>query len=112
AAVPFSINSVLWSDGAAKRRYVLLPEQDGKPVPADYVSAGAFGFPVGTIIIKEFYLERVVGDPSTLFPVETRFLVKRCEESACASPWQGYSYEWNAAGTEGTLLEGVDEYSR
>lgn len=112
AAVPYSINSVLWSDGADKRRYVLLPEEDGEPVPADYVSMGALGFPVGTIVIKEFYLERVVGDPSTLFPVETRFLVKRCEEGTCATPWQGYTYEWNAAGTEGTLLDGLDEYSR
>lgn len=112
AAVPYSINSVLWSDGAYKQRYVLLPEEEGQPVPADYVSVGALGFPVGTIVIKEFYLKRVVGDPSTRFPVETRFLVKRCEEGTCATPWQGYSYEWNAAGTEGTLLDGLDEYSR
>lgn len=112
AAIPFSINSPLWSDGADKRRYVLLPESNGQRQPVDYVSAGALGFPVGTILIKEFYLQRVVGDPSSLFPVETRFLVKRCEEGSCASPWQGYSYQWNASGTEGTLLSGESPASK
>jgi mono/diheme cytochrome c family protein len=112
AAIPFTINSPLWSDGADKRRYVLLPETNGVRETVDYVSAGALGFPVGTILIKEFYLQRVVGDPSSLFPVETRFLVKRCEEGSCASPWQGYSYQWNASGTEGTLLLGASPTSK
>lgn len=111
-AVPFTINSPLWSDGAAKRRYLVLPEKDGKLQTIDYVSAGSFNFPVGSILIKEFFLERVVGDPSTVFPVETRFLVKRCEEGACSEPWQGYSYQWNAAGTEGTLLNNLEGTSK
>jgi hypothetical protein len=111
-AIPFSINSPLWSDGAGKKRYVLLPEQDGARGTVDYVSAGALGFPVGTIIVKEFSLERVVGDPTTKFPVETRFLVKRCEEGSCFPSWQGYSYEWNTAGTEANLLGALGDHSK
>ena len=104
AAIPYNLNSPLWSDRAAKSRYVILPE--GGTV--GFTPIGGWLMPVGAIIVKEFYLERVVGDPSTLFPVETRFLVKRCEEEACAVPWQGYSYRWNDAGTDGTLLDHVD----
>ncbi len=102
AAIPFSINSMLWSDGAFKRRYVLLPENG----TVDYVSQGALGMPVGTIIIKEFYVAKTKGDPSTLTPVETRFLVKRLADDDNVLSWQGYSYQWNSVGTEGTLLPG------
>ncbi len=99
-AIPFAINSVLWSDGAAKQRYIVLPE--GATI--DYTPSGALGLPVGTILIKEFLIEAQKGDPNSLIPMETRFLVKRCEEGECPAPWQGYSYEWNAGGTDGTLL--------
>ncbi len=102
AAIPFSINSPLWSDGALKKRYLLLPE--GGTV--DYVSEGPLGMPVGTIIIKEFYVEKTQGDPSSAIPVETRFLVKRLADDMDAASWQGYSYQWNSAGTDGALLDG------
>jgi hypothetical protein len=101
--VGFELNSPLWSDGAAKQRYIVLPPGES----LTYTDTGAFGVPVGTILIKEFLLEAVLGDPTTLFPVETRFLVKRCEELVCAEPWQGYSYQWNDQGTEATLLVGA-----
>jgi len=101
AAIPYNLNSILWSDGAIKRRYLLLPEKG----TIDFEATGALGMPVGTIIIKEFDLEKTVGNPNTLFPVETRFLVKRCEEGDCAEPWQGYTYKWNTAGSDATLVE-------
>lgn len=107
AAIPYSVNSPLWSDGASKARYLLLPEG----MTATFQTTGAFEVPVGTIVIKEFSLEATVGDPDSRFPVETRFLVKRCEEGDCESPWQGYSYRWNADGTNGELLEGALEQS-
>jgi hypothetical protein len=99
-AIPYEINSPLWSDGATKRRFIVLPEQ----TTIGYTSTGAWTMPVGTIIIKEFLYQAETSDPASLFPMETRFLVKRCEEGACAKPWQGYSYQWNASGTEASLL--------
>lgn len=103
AAIPFSLNSALWSDAALKKRYVLLPE--GGTV--DYVSQGALGMPVGTIIIKEFYVERTQGDPASAVVAETRFLVKRLADDDDMDAWQGYSYQWNDDATEGTLLVGA-----
>ena len=100
--VPYDINSPLWSDGAAKRRFFVLPP--GATIT--YTAEGSWGMPVGTIVVKEFWIEAEAGDPNSLIPMETRFLVKRCDESqpTCAVAWQGYSYQWNDASDEATLL--------
>jgi hypothetical protein len=103
-AIPFELNSALWSDGAYKRRYLVIP--DGETI--GYAATGAFTMPVGTIIVKEFLYPTVAGNASTLIPMETRFLVKRCDDGAAgcveATAWQGYSYQWNPEHTEATLL--------
>jgi hypothetical protein len=61
--------------------------------------------PAGTILVKEFLFEREPGNPASIYPMETRFLIKRCEPGACRAAWEGYSYQWNDAGTEATLLD-------
>ena len=99
--VPFEINSPLWSDGALKRRFLLIP--DGQSIGS--TDAGALTMPVGTLLVKEFWLERIAEQPTSRFPVETRFLVKRCEEGDCIEPWQGYSYRWNPEGSEAALID-------
>ncbi|HWM88153.1 MAG TPA: Ig-like domain-containing protein [Kofleriaceae bacterium] len=103
--VPFAVNSPLWSDGALKRRYLLVP--DGEVLGA--TAQGAWQVPVGSILIKEFWLESAGEDPPRRFPVETRLMVKRCEEGDCPAPWEGYGYQWNPEGTEALLLAGDDE---
>ena len=103
--VPYLLQSPLWSDGAIKRRFLLLP--DGQTI--DLTTAGAWQVPIGTLLVKEFWLERVPGSADSRFPVETRFLVKRCEDGDCLEPWQGYSYQWNASGTSASLLDGNSE---
>ncbi len=104
AAIPFNINSILWSDGAQKKRYLMLPEE-GEIM---YTTTGALDFPVGTLLIKEFYLEADWGNADTRFPVETRFLIKRCQSgtAGCSIDWEGYSYKWRANGSDADLLEG------
>ena len=99
--VPYTINSKLWSDGALKRRYIGLP--DGATM--GFMPVGAMRMPVGTVLIKEFLLEATPGDRSTVFPVETRIFVKRCQEGDCVTPWQGYSYQWNDTATDADLLD-------
>jgi hypothetical protein len=105
AALPYELSTALWSDGALKRRFIVLP--DGKTI--DATDTGAWKLPIGAIVIKEFWYEKVAGDPSSAFPMETRFLVKRCEEEdGCFAPLEGYSYRWNEQGTEATLLSDSD----
>ena len=93
--VPYDLVSELWSDGAKKRRYLGLPDGAGMTLGGN----GAWVAPVGTLIIKQFDLETTSGDPSTRRPVETRFLV-----NDASLGWQGFTYRWNTAGTNASLL--------
>jgi hypothetical protein len=115
--LPYTLGSPLWSDGALKRRFVVIP--DGQTI--GYAERDTWALPVGTVLVKEFSLARSAGDGSggiapalrggamsiDAVPLETRFLVKRCEPGACRAAWEGYSYEWNDAGTEAVLLENL-----
>ena len=94
---PYGVNAPLWSDGAAKRRYLALPE-GGR---IRFRPRGAWELPDGTVVVKSFYLgERVV---------ETRLLIKRTGHPG----WDGYSYRWNDEGNEAYLLPVAEtaEYS-
>ncbi len=92
--VPFDVKSPLWTDGAIKRRFFMLPP--GTTIT--YRDPGIWTFPEGTIVLKEFQLEAKRGDASTLRPVETRFLVVRNTGN-----WDRYSFQWNQDATEAVL---------
>lgn len=92
--IPFDVISPLWSDGAFKRRFFMLPE--GETIT--YRDPGIWTFPAGTILMKEFAIEARRGDPSTIRPVETRFLIVRA-----AGDWDRYSYQWNQDASEAVL---------
>jgi cytochrome c553 len=83
---PFVPQYALWSDGAAKSRWVFLPT--GRSIDAS--DEHDWNLPEGTRLWKEF---RVDGRK-----VETRFIWK-----ASAERWVFASYAWNAAGTEARL---------
>ncbi len=83
--------ATLWSDGATKRRWIAMPDWDTSGTQITILPDGDFDFPAGTILIKEFSISGVIA--------ETRLLVKDL-----AGDWTGYSYEWNAAQTDATLL--------
>jgi hypothetical protein len=83
---PFSPQYPLWTDGAAKRRWIRLPE--GAQVDASDVHE--WSFPVGTKVWKEFSF----GGRK----VETRLLWK-----TGADAWVFASYAWNEDGTQATL---------
>lgn len=84
-AHPYSPQYPLWTDGAAKRRWLRLPE--GKPI--DATDPDDWQFPVGTRLWKEFSFGR---------RVETRYM-----ERLPGGDWRLAAYVWNEAGTEATL---------
>lgn len=94
--LPYDVRTALWSDGASKRRFLALPPGEAM----GYHATGPWDLPDGTVLIKEFLIEAVTGDLTTLRPVETRFLVVRT-----GSTWERYSYEWNADATDAFLRE-------
>ena len=95
--IPYQVNAELWSDGAFKTRILALPGTSQIAFAAD----GPWDFPANTVAVKNFYLDMEVGNPASRRIVETRLLVKRSRGPL----WDGFSYMWNEAGTDATLLE-------
>ncbi len=77
----------LWSDGAAKTRWLSLP----KGTVIEAADEDAWAFPVGTKVWKEFSF----GGRK----IETRLMWR-----ATAEAWVFASYQWNAAQTDATLV--------
>lgn len=89
----FAPQFTLWSDGAEKRRWILLPE--GKRI--DTSNMDFWQFPEGTKLWKEFTREGV--------RVETRLLLKY---GPAASDWVGMAYAWYADQSDAVAVpEGV-----
>ncbi len=86
--IPFAPVAELWSDGASKRRWMVVPDAEVVTVNAD----GDFSFPPGSVLVKEFSLDGK--------RVETRFLVHETEEDS----WAGYTYAWNADESDALLV--------
>jgi uncharacterized repeat protein (TIGR03806 family) len=88
--IPYSINVPFWSDGADKERAFAIPEGTHVTTNPD----GTWTFPVGTVAMKTFSFAGR--------RLETRFLVNHFD---LLVGWAGYTYEWNDAQTDATLLE-------
>lgn len=98
--VPYEISSPLWSDAAAKKRFVSVPA--GKHVTMS--AQGELVFPVGTRFVKEFDLPASVTPKDRTRSLETRVLV------VGDTTTYGLTYRWNAAGDDGDLVvEPTDE---
>jgi uncharacterized repeat protein (TIGR03806 family) len=95
--IPYDLNAPFWSDGAAKTRWVGLPR--GGEIT--FRSDAPWDFPAGTILVKHFELELTVGVPSSAKRLETRVLART------ANGWEGWTWQWNQAGTDATLLAGA-----
>ena len=104
--IPYDVASPLWSDGAAKERFLALPEgarihvKDCAREPATcqpraaggtFADDGHFDLPPGTVLVKSF----LIGGKR----IETRLLVR-----FDAATWEGYSYEWNDEQTDARVF--------
>lgn len=92
--LPYDLNSALFSDYAHKARFVWMPEGTA----AAYTDTGAFVFPVGAVLIKNFYYPHDFRDEAKGRRImETRLLINRQEG------WVALPYIWNKEQTEATL---------
>jgi uncharacterized repeat protein (TIGR03806 family) len=98
--IPYEVNSPLWSDSADKQRGFVIPAgktihvKDCVATPAECVDSadtGKWVFPVGTVLLKNFLFNSKL--------VETRLFVRHDEQT-----WVGYSYQWDAAQTDATVV--------
>ena len=93
--IPYSVNAPFWSDGLHKERWLAVPEG------TILFKRGSTGweFPDKAVLVKSFALETKEGDPASRKWIETRFLTRQSGE------WYGYTYVWNADGTDATLVD-------
>lgn len=89
--IPYAPNAPFWSDGADKERFMALPDGARITVGPD----GDWTLPVGTVLVKNF---SVMGRR-----IETRLFVRHTD-----GEWAGYTYRWNDAQTDATLLRGSE----
>jgi len=87
--IPYTVNAPFWSDGAEKDRWIALPDGQNITIGTD----GDWSFPPGTVLMKNFRIGTQL--------IETRLFMRHPD-----GVWGGFSYEWNAAQTQATLLEG------
>jgi uncharacterized repeat protein (TIGR03806 family) len=99
--IPYEVNSPLWSDSADKTRGMVLPSgakihvvscaKEPALCTQGAADDGKWVFPVGTVMVKSFVFDGKL--------VETRLFVHFDEQT-----WVGYSYEWDEAQTEATIV--------
>lgn len=91
SVIPYDINMTLFSNYAEKLRFIKIP--DG--MKANYTAEGTLEFPIGTVIIKNFYYENDFRKPGQGRRIlETRLLVH--EEKG----WVAYPYVWDEQQSE------------
>jgi uncharacterized repeat protein (TIGR03806 family) len=91
---PYDLRWPFWSDGADKQRWLVLPE--GGQIEHD--PEGAWGFPVGTAVVKHFEIAIDDAKPDVKRRLETRVMVHE------RRGWAGYTYRWNEAQTDADLV--------
>ena len=95
--LPYEVASPLWTDGALKYRFFVLPP--GETVGFD--AEGAWEWPVGAVLIKNFVFPVSWADPAGARRiVETRLLIHQGD-----GDWSAQTYVWDDAQTEATRVE-------
>ena len=92
--IPYSVNAALWSDGAAKERFLAIP--GNKTI--GFKPKGSWEFPDGTVLVKTFSLPVGADADAQFRRIETRLLTRQDGE------WFGYSYLWNDDQSDAELL--------
>lgn len=91
---PYEVNAPLFSDYAEKARFIALPPG----ARMEYRADGTLEFPVGTVLIKNFYYHDDARKPENgRRIIETRLLLRE------AKGWKALEYRWNDEQTDATL---------
>jgi uncharacterized repeat protein (TIGR03806 family) len=100
--IPYVPNTPLWSDGAAKIRYMSVPNSGPPFSPSSQIAfapTGTWTFPAGTVFVKTFQLQTNASDPNSLLRLETRLLVRDTNGTV-----YGVTYKWRPDNSDADLL--------
>ena len=97
--IPFAVHAEQWVDGSHSERWIALPsagtikqDKEGKRV-----------YPKGSVLTRTFSLDTEVGQSARRQRVETQML------HFDGRRWYGYSYRWNDAQTDATLVDAAGD---
>ncbi len=93
--IPYDVIVPFWSDGAEKTRFITVQKNHTIKFSPD----GEWIFPVGTVLVKSFFLATNELNPNSRRRLETRLLV--CDETGGV---YGVTYKWRADGSDADLL--------
>ena len=99
-AYAFDINSPLWSDGAGKSRFLILPKDS---VITYLNDSDEFRFPEGAVFVKHFWIDKIANRPETRKYIETRVLIRQ------EGQWHGLGYKWRADQSDADLNGGPED---
>jgi len=75
--IPYDLNFSFWSDGAAKARWISVPNDATHPAARiRFAPTGEWAFPNGTVFVKHFELATNEMQPGLRRRLETRLLVR------------------------------------
>lgn len=102
--VSYDVGSPLWSDGADKKRWFVLPSSGPQLEIQSKITTNVSGnwkFPAGSLLVKHFEIATNINEPNSIKRLETRIFVIAADGNR-----YGLTYKWNAAGTDAELLPG------
>ncbi|AUC74602.1 hypothetical protein [Olleya sp. Bg11-27] len=88
--LPYEPINSLFTDYAHKKRFVWMPKNTSADYANDY---SLLNFPIGTVLIKNFYYENVLPNNTTKI-IETRLIYNT------STGWEFANYTWNEDQTE------------
>jgi uncharacterized repeat protein (TIGR03806 family) len=94
--IAYEINAPLWSDGARAERFLALPGTSRVEVG----EGGRWRLPDGAVLARTVSMELVPNNPASRRRLETQVLHLE------AGSWRPYSYAWDDAQTDATLVDG------
>jgi uncharacterized repeat protein (TIGR03806 family) len=94
--IPYAPNVPLWSDNAAKMRWIALPGTS----KITFQATGEWAFPGGTIFIKHFQIGIDETNPGAVKRLETRLLVL----NPSGTSGYGITYQWRPDNSDADLL--------
>jgi uncharacterized repeat protein (TIGR03806 family) len=92
--IPYDLVVAFWSDGAAKMRWIAIPDDKIK-----FSATDKWVFPAGTVFVKHFELPTDAADPGDRRRLETRLLVRDS-----AGGVYGVTYKWRRDNSDADLL--------
>ena len=101
--IPYDLIESFWSDGAEKKRWLVVPNNGSHDTAQEKISFsenGDWEFPVGSVLIKHFEMPINELNPSVKKRLETRFSIK-----ASSGHFYFLTYKWNNEQTDALLLD-------